>query len=66
VVGAVVAGSLDAVGVVAGSLDDAGVGPVAALRVEVLWPGNVCDDGCEGAFPLLRGERPPGRRRGGG
>jgi hypothetical protein len=63
--GAVLAGFPDGVGVVAGSLDGAGVGPLAA-GVEVLRAGDLGDDLREGVFPLVRGERPPGRRRGGG
>ena len=66
VAGAVVAGPFDPVGVVAGSLDDPGVGPVAALGVEVLLAGDVGHDRGEDAFLVLRGERPPGRRPGGG
>ena len=61
-----VAGFLDPVGVVAGALDDAGVGPVPALRVEVLFPGDAGHDPGEDAFALLRGGKPPGRRPGGG
>ena len=59
-----VAGSLDAVGVVARSLDGPGVGPVPALRVEVLLPGDVGLDRGVQMFFLLRGER-PGRWPGG-
>ena len=66
VAGAVVAGPFDAVGVVGGSFDDPGVGPVAAPGVEVLFPGDVSHDRGEGAFAVLRGERPPGQRPGGG
>jgi hypothetical protein len=66
VAGAVVAGSFDAVGVVAGSFGDPGVGAVGAPGVEVLVPGDVGHDRGEDAFLLLRGERPPGRRPGGG
>jgi hypothetical protein len=40
---AVVAGSLDVVGVVAGPLDDAGVGPLASL-VQVLAVGDIGAD----------------------
>lgn len=61
-----VAGSFDPVGVVAGALDDPGVGPVPALRVEVLFAGDVGHDRGEDAFAVLRGERPPGQRPGGG
>jgi hypothetical protein len=40
-----------------GSLDGPGVGPVPALRVEVLLPGDVgLDRGAE-VFLVLRGER---------
>ena len=66
VAGAVVAGSFDPVGVVAGSLDDPRVGPVPAPGIEVLLAGDVGHDPGEDAFLLLRGERPPGRRPGGG
>ena len=62
---AVVAGPFDAVGVVAGSLDDPGIGPVAALRVEVLLAADVGPDCREDVLPLVRGERPPGQWRGG-
>lgn len=65
VAGAAVIGALDAVGVVAGALDDPWVGAVAALGIEVLGPGDVFLDLGEDAFPLVRGERPPGRRPGG-
>jgi hypothetical protein len=51
---------------VAGALDDPGVGPVPALRVEVLFAGDVGHDRGEDAFAVLRGERPPGQRPGGG
>ena len=61
-----VAGAFDPVGVVAGSFDDPGVGAVAAPRVEVLFPGDVGHDRRKDAFPVLRGERPPGQRPGGG
>lgn len=64
--GAVVAGAFDPVRVMAGALDNPGVGPVPARRVEVLLPGDVGHDLGEDAFLLLRGERPPGRRPGGG
>jgi hypothetical protein len=37
--GAMVAGPFDPVGIVAGPLDNTGVGPVPALRVEVLFLG---------------------------
>jgi hypothetical protein len=63
--GAVLAGFPDGVVVVAGPLDGAGVGPLAA-GVEVLRAGQLGDDLFEGVFPLVRGERPPGRRPGGG
>jgi hypothetical protein len=44
----------------AGPLDSPKVGPVPALRVEVLLPGDVgLDRGAE-VFCLLREERPPG------
>jgi hypothetical protein len=66
VAGAVVAGPLDAVGVVAGSFDDPRVGPVPALGVEVLFAGDVSHDCGEDALLVLRGERPPGQRPGGG
>ena len=66
VAGAVVTGSFDAVGVVAGSLDDPRVGPVPAPGVEVLLPGDAGHDRGEDALPVLRGERPPDRRPGGG
>ena len=66
VAGAVVSGSFDAVGVMAGSLDHPGVGPVPAPGIEVLLAGDVGHDPGEDAFLLLRGERPPGRRPGGG
>ena len=66
VAGAVVRGPFDAIGVVAGSFDDPRVGAVAALGVEVLFPGDVGHDGGKDAFPVLRGERPPGQRPGGG
>jgi hypothetical protein len=65
VAGAVLAWFRDGVVVVAGSLDGAGVGPLAA-GVEVPGAGDLGDDLSEGVFPLVRGERPPGRRRGGG
>jgi hypothetical protein len=58
VAGSLVAGSLDAVGVVARSLDGPGVGPVPALRVEVLLPGDVGLDRGAYVVLLLRGERP--------
>jgi hypothetical protein len=61
-----VAGSFDPVGVVAGAFDGAWVAAVAARGVEVLGPGDVGHDLGEDAFELLRGERPPGRRPGGG
>jgi len=63
---AVVTGSFDAVGVMAGSLDHPGVSPVPAPGIEVLVAGDVGHDPGEDAFPVLRGERPPGRRPGGG
>jgi hypothetical protein len=63
---AVVTRSFDPVGVVAGPLDDPGVGPGAAPGVEVLLAGDAGHDLGEDAFLLLRGERPPGRRPGGG
>ena len=63
---AVVTGSFDAVGVVAGSFDDPWVGPVPALGVEVLFAGDVGHNLGEDVFPVLRGERPPGQRPGGG
>ena len=64
VAGSLVAGPFDAVGVVAGPLDGPGVGPVPALRVEVLLAGDVgLDRGAE-VFFLFRGER-PGRWPGG-
>jgi hypothetical protein len=66
IAGAVVAGPFDSVGVVAGSLDNAGVGPVPALLVEVLLHGDAGHDLGEDAFPVVRGERPPGQRPGGG
>ena len=66
VAGAVVTGPFDAVGVVAGSFDDPGVGPVPAPGVEVPGAGDVGHDRGEDAFPVLRGERPPGQRPGGG
>ncbi len=62
---AVVAGPFDAVGVVAGALDDTGIGPVAALGVEVLLAADAGPDGREDVLPLVRGERPPGLWRGG-
>jgi len=63
--GAVLAGFPDGVGVVAGSLDGAGVGPLAA-GVEVPRAGDLGDDLLERIFLLVRGERSPGRRPGGG
>ena len=66
VAGAVVCGSFHAVGVVAGSLDHTGVGPVPAPRVEVPLAADSGHDGREGVFVLVRGERPPGQRPGGG
>ena len=65
VAGSLVAGSFDAVGVVAGSFDDPRVGPVAALRVEVLLAGDVGFDCREDVFALVRGESPLGRWPGG-
>ena len=65
VAGAVLAGFPDGVVVVAGSLDGAGVGPLAA-GVEVPRARDLGDDVFDGLFPLVRGERPPGRRPGGG
>ena len=64
--GPVVTGSLDAVGVVAGALDDPRVGAMPPFRIEVLLAGEAGRDGAEDAFPLFRGERPPGQRPGGG
>jgi len=61
---AVVAGSLEVVGVVAGALDDAGIGALAAL-VQVLRAGDVGGDLVQDALALVRGEK-PGRRPGGG
>lgn len=55
-VGALVAGLLDAVGVVAGSLDHSRVGPVAALGVEVLLAGDVGHDSGEDALLVFRGK----------
>jgi hypothetical protein len=66
VAGPVIAGPFDPVGVVAGSLDHPGVGPVTALRVEVLLAGDTGHDGGEDVFPVLRGGKPPGQRPGGG
>ncbi len=66
VAGAVVARPFHPVGVMAGPFDDPRVGAVAAPGVEVLFPGDVGHDRGEDAFLLLRGERPPGRRPGGG
>jgi hypothetical protein len=66
VAGAVIAGAFDTVGVVAGPLDHPGVGPVPSRRVEVLLPGDAGHDGCQDALLVVRGERPPGRRPGGG
>jgi hypothetical protein len=63
--GAVLAWFPDGVGVVAGSLDGAWVGPLAA-GVEVPRAGDLGDDLLEGVFVLVRGERPPDRRPGGG
>ena len=65
VAGAVLTGFPDGVVVVAGSLDCPGVGPLAA-RVEVPGAGDLGDDLAEDLFPLVRGERPQGRRPGGG
>jgi hypothetical protein len=61
---AVVAGSLDVVGVVAGPFDDAGVGALAAL-VQVLAAGDVGRHLVQDALALVRGKK-PGRRPGGG
>ena len=63
---AVVTGSFDAVGVMAGSFDDPWVSAVAAPGVEMRFPGDVGHDFGEDSFLVLRGERPPGRRPGGG
>ena len=66
VAGAVIAGPFHPVGVVAGPLDNTGVGPVPALRVEVLFPGDAGHDRGEDAFLLLRGGKAAGsaaRRR---
>jgi hypothetical protein len=63
--GAVLAGFPDRVGVVAGALDGAGVGPFAA-GVEVTGAGDLGADLLKNVLPLVRGERPPGRRPGGG
>ena len=56
---AVVAGSLDAVGVVPGALDDPRVGPVAARRVEVAAARDAGHDPVQSALPLLRGKAGP-------
>ena len=61
---AVVAGSLDAVGVVAGPLDDAGIGPLSPL-VQVRGAGDAGPDLFEDVLALVRGKK-PGRRPGGG
>jgi hypothetical protein len=63
--GAVLAGFPDGVVVVAGALDGTGVGPFAA-GVEVPGAGDLGDDLPEDVCLLVRGERPPGRRPGGG
>jgi hypothetical protein len=65
VAGAVLAGFPDGVVVVAGSLDGAGVGPLAA-GVKVPGAGDLGEDLVKGVFLLVRGERPQGRRPGGG
>ena len=41
VAGAGVGGSFDSVGVVPGAFDHAGIGAVAALGVEVAFPGDI-------------------------
>jgi hypothetical protein len=61
---AVVAGSLDVVGVVARALDDAGVGPLAPL-IKVAAGGDVGADLGQDVLALVRGKK-PGRRPGGG
>ena len=63
--GAALAWFPDRVGVVAGSLDGARVCSLAA-GVEVPRAGDPGDDLIKGVFLLVKGERPPGRRPGGG
>lgn len=55
--GAVLAGFPDRVGVVPGALDRTGIGALAA-RVEVARAGDLGDSAFEGAFVLVRGEKP--------
>ena len=59
-----IAGTFDPVGVVAGAFDDAGAGPHPARRVE---PFQYLGEGCCGdRGQVVRGERPPAHRSGGG